>query len=94
MPLRVLSRPIMRYFLFGLVFEVGLILLGFLLPESWLQVEARNFILITHYPLMTAMEALPFGDSPMSVVLGLLMALVSMASAWGFLTYLVTREAV
>ena len=91
MPLRVLSRPIMRYFLFGLVFEVGLILLGFLLPESWLQVEARNFILITHYPLMTAMEALPFGDSPMSVVLGLLMALVSMASAWGFLTYLVTR---
>jgi serpin B len=90
-PLRVLSRPIMRYFLFGLVFEVGLILLGFLLPESWLQVEARNFILITHYPLMTAMEALPFGDSPMSVVLGLLMALVLMASVWGFLTYLVTR---
>lgn len=90
-PLRVLSRPVMRYFLFGLVFEVGLILLGFLLPESWLQVEARNFILITHYPLMTAMKALPFGDSPMSVVLGLLMALVLMASVWGFLTYLVTR---
>jgi serpin B len=72
-----------------MLFELVLILLCFLLPECWLQVEVRNFTLITHFPLMLLMEGC--GEITILAILGLLIGLAVMASIWGFLIYLVTR---
>ena len=52
------ARRLVRFFLLGILFEVVLIALGFLLPESWLQVEVCNFLVITHFPLMFLMVGL------------------------------------
>ena len=81
------------FFLCGLLFEVILIALCFLLPECWLQVEARNFTLATHFPLMLLTEGLAEGldlhDSAVFGILALLASLFVIASLWGFLIYLV-----
>jgi len=68
---------------------LALIALCFLLPESWLQVEVRNFFLVTHYPLMLVMERLRLGEDAVSAILCLVIAFTVMASVWGFLIYLV-----
>ena len=88
-PKPLFSRSARRYFLLGMLFELVLILLCFLLPECWLQVEVRNFTLITHFPLMLLMEGC--GEIAILAILGLLIGLAVMASIWGFLIYLVTR---
>jgi serpin B len=75
----------------GIVFELVLILLNFVLPDCWLSVEVRNFTIVTHFPLFMVMEGLRFGGSAPTAILGLLIALAAMASIWGFLIYLVTR---
>jgi len=87
------SRQVMRCFLFGILFELLLISLCYLLPESWLQIEARNFVVITHFPLMFLaflLEGLRLSEI-VSVILFLPIALALMASVWGCLIYLVTR---
>ncbi len=84
-------RRLRRFFLIGILFEVVLIALGFLLPESWLQVETRNLLIVTHFPLMSLIEELFFGDSVISVILSLLIGLTLMGAVWGFLIYLVTQ---
>jgi serpin B len=75
----------------GIVFELVLILLNFVLPDCWLSVEVRNFTIVTHFPLFMIMEGLRFGGSAPTAILGLLIALAVMGSVWGFLIYLVTR---
>ena len=75
----------------GILLEVVLIALGFFLPESWLQVEARNLLMATHFPLMFLMEELRFGDSVDFTILCLPIGLILMGAVWGFLIYLVTR---
>jgi serine protease inhibitor len=90
-PSSLVSRRGKRAFLFGILFEIVLILLCFLLPESWLQIKVRNFLIITHFPLMFVMEGLRLGGGAVSVILCLLIALAVMASVWGFLIFLVTR---
>jgi len=87
-------RRLRRFFLIGILFEVVLIALGFLLPESWLQVEARNFLVITHFPLMFLMEGVAEGlrlESAVSGILFLLIGLALMGAVWGVLIYLVAR---
>jgi serine protease inhibitor len=83
-------RCLRRFFLIGLLFEVVLIALGYLLPESWLQVEVRNFLTVTHFPLMFLMEELRL-NNVVSGVLFLLIGLALMGAVWGVLIYLITR---
>jgi serpin B len=95
-PKRTASSPLLsqrgkRAFLLGILFEIVLILLCYLLPESWLQVEVRNFFLVTHYPLMLGMERFRLGEDAISAILCLVTAFTVMASVWGFLIYLVMR---
>jgi serine protease inhibitor len=97
MPATPAPRPPVRrrtFFLLGIVFELVLMLLCYVLPECWLQVEVRNFTLITHFPLMILMMVLAgvFGhNEDFAAILGLPISLAIMASIWGFLIYLVTR---
>jgi serpin B len=97
MPATPTSRPPTRrrtFFLLGIVFELVLLLLCYVLPECWLQVEVRNFTLITHFPLMILMMVLAgvLGhNEEFAAILGLPICLAIMASIWGFLIYLVTR---
>ena len=93
-PKRTASSPLLsqrgkRAFLLGILFEIVLILLCYLLPESWLQVEVRNFFLVTHYPLMLGMERFRLGEDAISAILCLVTAFTVMASVWGFLICLV-----
>ena len=81
------------FFLLGIVFELVLILLCFALPDGWLSVEVRNFTIVTHFPLLSVMEGASLGKDAVSAILCLLVALVIMASVWGFLIFLVTRLA-
>lgn len=93
-PKPLFSRSARRYFLLGMLFELVLIALCFLLPECWLQVEVRNFTIITHSPLMILMMVLSGvlrHSEDLAVILGLPICLAIMASIWGFLIYLVTR---
>src|SRR5208283_4240817 len=78
-------------FFFGIVFELGLLLLCFLPTKSWLQSEVLNFTIITHSPLMILMEGSRLGDTMPTAILGLLIGLLIMASIWGFLIYMVIR---
>jgi serine protease inhibitor len=89
-PSPLVSRRGRLFFLLGIVFELVLILFCFLLPESWLQIEVRNFFLITHFPAMVLMEGARLGDAMVTAILGSLMGFAVMASVWGFLIYLVT----
>jgi serpin B len=76
------------------LFEVVLIALGFLLPEGWLQVEVRNFYLVTHYPLLMAMmmvaDSFRVGEGLVSGILLILIGLAIMGSIWGGMIYLAT----
>src|SRR5689334_16479804 len=81
--------PAWRYFFLGVLCELILMAFCLLLPGSWLQVEARNFVLITHFPLMLWLAGL--GENAVTAILGLLIALMVMAVVWGLLIYLVIR---
>ncbi len=89
------SRRWRRFILYGLLFEVVLFTFGFLLPESWLQIEVRNFIIISHLPLMLfgglLVEGLHLDENVIVMVLISLLALMIIASIWGYLIYLVAR---
>jgi serine protease inhibitor len=78
------------YLLWGALFELVLIALCWLLPECWLQVEARNFTIITLVPADIFMMALAgiLGDNALSVAVVILIGFSIMASVWGFLIYL------
>ena len=84
--------PIRRrtYFLLGIVFELVLLLLCFLLPGSWLQVEIRNFTIIAHLPVEFIMAVL-FEGSELLGLLGMILGFVLMACVWGGLIYLVQQ---
>lgn len=87
-------RRWVRFFLLGILFEVVLITLGILLPESWLQVEIGNFLMVTHFPLMVLLNGVAEGlrlESAVSGVLFLLIGLALMGAVWGLLICLVTR---
>jgi hypothetical protein len=49
-----------------------LILLCFVLPDSWMLIQVRNFFVVTHFPLMFMMEALRLGESAVSAIFCLL----------------------
>jgi hypothetical protein len=92
------ARRWWRLFLWGLLFEAVLLALCALLPECWLQVEVRNFTVITHYPVEILMMVLVgilgavLGHSEdFVVILGLPIGLAIMASVWGFLIFQITR---
>jgi len=84
------SHHLRRYFLLGILFEVVIVALCFLLPESWLQIEVRNFVLITHYPFMMMLDT---AVSAIVAALGLLFAFAIIGTVWGFLIYQATRLA-
>jgi serpin B len=77
-----------RYFLLGILFDMFLIALVALLPESWLQIEIRNFIVITHTPLLVMLN---MGDSVPGAIFVLIFALAVIGVVWGFLIYQATR---
>jgi len=83
-------RRLRRYFLLGILLDVVLITLGAFLPDSWLQIEIRNFVLITHYPFMVMLAT---ADNAIVAILGLLFTFAIIGAVWGFLIYLVTRLA-
>ena len=83
--------PCKKFFFFGALFELVLLTLCYVLPESWLSVEVRNFTIITHSPLMIVAEIMRLGEGPLTVGLVIGLAFVIMASAWGLLIYLVCR---
>ena len=81
-------RRLRRYFLLGILFELILIALGVALPESWLQTEIRNFIVIPHAPLLAMSGAI---DNVIGAILFLLFALAVIGTVWGFVIYWLTR---
>jgi serine protease inhibitor len=90
-PRPLFSRGAKRYLFFGIVFELGLLVLCLLPTETWLPGQARNFTLITHFPLILLLDGLGLDGTRVTAILGLLIGLVIMASLWGFLIYLLTR---
>ena len=83
-------RRLRRFFLLGILFDVGLIALAGLLPDSWLQIEIRNFVVITHSPFLMLLNIL--GDT----ILGLFVpffALAVIGAVWGFVIYWATHLA-
>jgi serpin B len=95
-PERVLKPPSRRrkFFLLGALFELLLIASCFALSESWLSVEIRNFVIITHFPVMMATEIMRFGNGPLSAAIFIVFSFTLMASFWGFLIYLGKRAGV
>ena len=85
------SSPRKKFFLLGALFELGLLTLCYVLPESWLSVEIRNFTLITHFPLMIGAESIRFGEGPLAVVLATGLAFAIMACVWGLLICLFAK---
>ncbi len=86
-PAHVQSR-LRRYFLLGILFDLVLIALVAVLPESWLQIEIRNFIVITHTPLLMMLD---MGDSVVGAIFVLIFDLAVIGVVWGFLIYQATR---
>ena len=82
------ASQLWSYFFRGILFELLLILLCVALPEGWLSAEVRNFAIITHCPLMMAMEGV---ESAPGAIIGLLVGLGFMASIWGFLIFQIVR---
>lgn len=71
------------YFLYGILFEL-LLLLSWFLPSTSLAIEISNFVVITHYPLMVLVEIVAGSDAGSLVpALCLLIAGLAMASVWG-----------
>ena len=68
-----------KFFLLGVVFELCLILLCFILPNGFLSVEVRNLALVTHYPLLLLAEGSRFGETAPTAILFLLVALAVMS---------------
>jgi hypothetical protein len=79
------------FFVFGILFELLLLLCCFALPDDWLAVEIRNFAIITHYPLMMFMDVLRLGESMPIAIVALLFGLVVMGAVWGSLIFLAVR---
>lgn len=90
-PTLLAARRIRLFFLLGILFEFVVIFLCFVLPDGSLAVDVRNFVIVTHFPLMLVMEGLRIGDGVPTVILALLISLVLMGSLWGFLIYLAAR---
>lgn len=86
-----ISRRGRLFFVFGILFELLLLLCCFALPDDWLVVEIRNFAVITHYPLMMFMDVLRLGESMPIAIVALLLGLVVMGAVWGSLIFLAVR---
>jgi serpin B len=87
------ARRIKFFFLVGFLFELAVILAAFALPDGALAVDARNFIIVTHFPLIWMSDWLRVGDNAPGVILILLIAWVLMGSFWAILIYLGARLA-
>ncbi len=84
---RASASPIRTFFLFGILFEVALIAAAALLPDCWLKMEIREFVVTVHYPFLVGLGN---ADNALSALLGLLLALAVFGTLWGFLIYWVT----
>ncbi len=80
-----------RYFLLGAAVELFLFAC-FFAPENWLSVEARNFAMVTHSPLLFLLESklvrglVRTGDAEF---LTMLAGFVVMSCLWGFLIFFI-----
>ena len=73
------SNPRRKFFFVGALCE--LLLIGCcMLPDSWLAVEARNFAIVTHTPLLLIAEG--FGLAGIFILIG---GFIVMAWLWGLL---------
>jgi serine protease inhibitor len=73
-----------RYFLLGILFDLGLVVLVIFLPESSTQTELHNFVVVTNFPLIAGMA----GDNdPLAVFFALLLGIAIIGSFWGFVLY-------
>lgn len=79
------------FFVLGVLFELAVTVLTFALPDGALAVHVRNFVVVTHFPLMLVMDGLRLGDSVPTIVLALVIGLVLMGSLWAILIYWATR---
>src|SRR5664280_191138 len=82
------TRRVRTFFLFGILFEATLIAVAAFLPDCWLQVEVRNFVVIVHYPFLVILAN---ANDSLTAILGLLLAIAVLGTMWGFLIYWVTR---
>jgi serpin B len=76
-----------RYFFFGALFELLLIVSMMGIPGGNLAIEIANFAFITQFPLRMIQDQ--FGGSVFVLVMGFLL----MASIWGLLFFLIARLA-
>jgi serpin B len=74
-----------RYFFFGALFELLLIVSMMGIPGGNLAIRIANFAVVTHFPLMAIQDA--FGGSGFPLVLGSCV----LASIWGFLFFQIAR---
>ncbi len=79
------------FFLLGVLFELVVIVLTFALPDGALAVDIRNFAIITHFPLMLAIDGLRLDDSIPIIVLAVVIGLMLMGSLWAILIYWAAR---
>jgi len=91
-PLTKLPLKFRRFFLYGALFEIGLIVSAFGLPHSNLAIEITNFAKVVHFPLLMLLAGVG-GESDAGATLALVLGLGLMASLWGFLFLQMARVA-
>ena len=90
-PAPVLPKRKRRFFLAGVLFELLVIFLSMLRSDDWLSIEAQNFLVVTHYPLMLLFSIVAQGDNMLIMLMGLPATFLIMSAAWGFLFFLILR---
>jgi len=90
-PAPVLPKRKRRFFLAGALFELLVIFLSMLRSDDWLSIEAQNFLVVTHYPLMLLFSIAAPGDNMLIMLMGLPATFLIMSAAWGFLFFLILR---
>lgn len=81
-----------RFVFYGALFEIGLIVSAFGLPNSNLAIEITNFAKVVHLPLMVLLASVA-GGSDVGIPLALVLGFCLMASLWGLLFLLIARLA-
>lgn len=87
------TRPPVRFrkfFVFGALFELLLIMTTVSLPSNNLSIEITNFSMIVHFPLLVLMQG---AGGPPEIALLLVVGFLIMASIWAFLFLQMTRLA-
>ena len=90
-PAPVLPNRKKQFFLAGVLFELLVIFLSMLRSDDWLLIEAQNFFVVTHYPLMLLFSIAAPGDNMLIMLMGLPAIFLIMSAAWGFLFFLILR---